>query len=206
MGLIFYYSPMSTASLTEIVIEELGVPVEKVKLDIQKGETKKPEFLKLNPNGKVPCVVHDGTVLWESAALTMYLGETFGVERKLYPAAGPARGQAMSWIVWTNVSLGDAVGRFTRNTMDWYPADQKNENAGVAAKQDVLDCLRILDHHLAGKQYLLGTDYSLADAHLNSYCDWVRHMKFDLASYPNLNAWGARCAERPAYKKLMGGQ
>ena len=202
MSLTFYYSPMSTASLTEIVLEELGVPCEKVKLDIQKGDTKKPEFVKLNPNGKVPTIVHDGTVIWESAALTMYLGETFGVEKKLYPGPGPKRGEAMKWIVWTNVTLGDAVGRFTRNTMDWYPADQQNAAAGAAGKADIANCLRILDESLEGKQFLVG-EYTLADTHLHSFTDWLRHMKMDFTPYARVNAWSERCASRPAYKKIM---
>ena len=77
--------------------------------DFKAGDTKKPEFLKLNPNGKVPVIVHDGTSIWESAAITMYLGEVFGVDAKLYPAPGPKRGAAMKWIVWGNVSLGEAM-------------------------------------------------------------------------------------------------
>jgi glutathione S-transferase len=203
MSLILYYAPMSTASLTELVLEELGVPCEKVKLDIQKGDTKKPSFLALNPNGKVPCLVHDGTAIWESAALTMYLGETFGVERDLYPAPGAARGEAMKWIVWTNVTLGDAVGRFTRNTLDWYPAEQHNAKAGEAGLQDIAACLRIVDQHLTGKQFLVGDAYTLADAHLNSFMYWLRQMKLDFTPYPQLNAWAGRCTERPAYKKLI---
>ena len=83
MSLIFYYAPMSTATITELVLEELGVPCEKVKLDFQKGDTKKPDFLKLNPNGKVPLLVHDGTTIWESVAITMYLGEMFGVAKRI---------------------------------------------------------------------------------------------------------------------------
>lgn len=202
MSLTFYYAPMSTASITELVLEELGVPCDKVKLDIQKGDTKKPEFLAVNPNGKVPCIVHDGTAIWESAALTIYLGETFGVERKLFPAPGPRRGEAMKWIVWTNVTLGDAVARFTRNTMTWYPDDQKNAKAGEAARQDIAGCLGVLDVSLAGKQYLAG-DYTLADAHLTSFCDWLRHMQIDFKPFANVEAWGDRCRARPAYKKLM---
>jgi glutathione S-transferase len=201
MSLIFYYAPMSTASITELILEELGVPCERVKLDIQKGDTKKPEFLAVNPNGKVPCIVHDGTALWESAALTMYLGETFGVERGLYPGPGPRRGEAMQWIVWTNVTLGDAVARFTRNTMDWYPADQKNAKAGEAAKADIGQCLGVLDRSLAGKQFLVG-DYTLADAHLTSFSDWLRHMQIDFAPFSHVNAWSTRCRARPAYQKL----
>jgi len=76
MSLTFYYAPMSTASITELVLEELGIPCERVKLDYQKGETKQPEYLAVNPNGKVPCIVHDGTAIWESAAADVWLGGT----------------------------------------------------------------------------------------------------------------------------------
>src|SRR5579863_736671 len=130
MSLIFYGAPMSTASITELVLAELGVPHERVAVDIKAGGTKKPEFMKLNPNAKVPTIVHDGTAIWESAAITMYLGETFGVEKKLYPAPGPKRGEAMKWIVWTHVTLGEAVYRYARNTQNWVPAEQQNAKAG----------------------------------------------------------------------------
>jgi glutathione S-transferase len=202
MSLTFYYAPMSTASITELILEELGVPCDRVKLDIQKGDTKKPEYLAVNPNGRVPCIVHDGTAIWESAALTIYLGETFGVERGLFPAPGPRRGEAMQWIVWTNVTLGDAVTRFTRNTMDGIPAEQRNAKAGEVAKADIAGCLRVLDQSLAGKQYLVG-DYTLADAHLTSFCGWLRYMKIDFTPFTHLEAWSERCRARPAYRKLM---
>lgn len=202
MSLTFYYAPMSSASITELVLEELGVPCDKVKLDLQKGDTRKPEFLAVNPNGKVPCIVHDGTAIWESAALTIYLGETFGVERSLFPAPGPRRGEAMKWIVWTNATLGEAVSRFARNTTSWFPDDQKNPNAGEAARRDVAECLRVLDLSLAGKQYLVG-DYTLADTHLASICDWLGMLKIDFAPFSNVSAWRERCRARPAYKRVM---
>ncbi|MDB4954130.1 MAG: glutathione S-transferase [Myxococcales bacterium] len=201
MSLTFYYAPMSTASVTQLVLEELGVPVEKVKLDLSKGDAKKPEFMKLNPNAKVPCLVHDGTPLWESAALTMYLGEQFGVDKKLYPAAGPKRGEAMKWITWTNVSLGEAVYRIGRNTQ-WAPEDQRNAKAAEQAVKDVQDLLQILDSSLQGKQYLVG-DYTVADTHVHAFTDWLRHMKTDFAPFKNINAWSERCGARPAYKKIM---
>lgn len=201
MSLVFYYAPMSTASLTTFVVEELGVPCERVKLDIRTGETKKSEFLRVNPNGRVPCIVHDGTPIWESAAITMYLGEMFGVEKKLYPAPGPKRGEAMKWIVWTNVTLGEAVYRFSYNTQ-WAPEDQRNAKAAEKAKGDIGALLKVLDSSLEGKQFL-GGDYTLADTHLNSFCDWLRHMKIDFTPYAQLNAWSARCSKRPAYERAM---
>jgi glutathione S-transferase len=202
MSLIFYCAPMSTATLTELVLAELGVPHETVKMDIQKGDTKKPEFRKVNPNGKVPVLVHDGTVIWESAAITMYLGETFGVEKKLYPAAGPKRGEAMKWVTWSNVTLGDAVGRWARNTSNWVPAEQHNAKAAEAAKKEMEDCLHILDNALEGKQFLCG-DFTLVDTHVNSMLDWLRYMNVSFAPYTRINAWSERCKQRPAYGKVM---
>ena len=202
MSLIFYYAPMSTASITQLIVEELNIPCEKIKLDIQKGDTKTPEFLKVNPNGKVPTIVHDGTAIWESSAITMYLGEVFGVDKKLYPAAGPKRGEAMKWIAWGNVTLGEAVGRLGRNTRDWVPADQQNAKAADAAKNDVHHNLRILDEALGAKQFLLG-DYTLADTHVHSFVDWIGWMKIDLGPYVNMSAWSKRCRARPAYARIM---
>jgi len=202
MSLTFYYAPMSTASITAIVLEELGVPCERVKIDIRKGETRTPQFLRVNPNGKVPAIVHDGVAVWESAAITMYLGEVFGVDKGLYPAPGPQRGEAMKWIVWTNVTAGDAVFRYMRNTSEWTPAEQHNAKAAEVAKSDIHNCLRILNEALSGKQFLTGS-YSLADAHVNSFVDWLRHIQQDFSAYPALNAWSERCKARPAYARAM---
>lgn len=202
MSLTFYYAPLSTASVTQLVLAELGVPHEAIRVDLKQGETKTPAYLKLNPNGKVPMVVHDGTALWESSALTMYLGEMFGVDKKLWPAPGPQRGEAMKWVAWANVSLGDAAHRIGRNTM-WAPEDQRNAAAAAQGVADVQAMLAILDDALAGKPYLLGTTYTLADAHVHSFTDWLRHMNTDLAPFKNVAAWSERCGGRPAYKAIM---
>ncbi len=203
MSLTFYYSPMSTAVITNLVLEELAVPCERITVDLKKGDTRAQEFLQVNPNGKVPVLVHDGTSIWESAAITLYLGEIFGVAKGLYPEPGPARGEAMKWVVWSNVTLGDAFGRYVRNTSDWFPAEQHNAKAAAAAESDTRGCLQILDRALAGRQYLLA-GYTLADAHVNSLVDWLRFMKMDFSEYQHLNAWSQRCAARPAYARVMG--
>lgn len=151
----------------------------------------------------MPVVVHDGVPLWESAALTLYLAETFGVERGLYPAPGTARGQAMAWVVWSNVTLSEAVQRFARNLMPWFPTEQQNAAAGELGKADLGKCLGFLDAHLAGKQFVVGDAYTLVDTHLHSLADWLRHLKIDFAPFEHVNAWSARCAARPAYVRVM---
>ncbi len=202
MSLTFYYAPMSSAGITELVLEELGTPCERVKVDIQKGETRNPEYLRLNPNGKVPLIVHDGAPIWESAAITMYLGETFGVEKGLYPAPGVKRGEAMKWIVWTNVTLLDAVFRWMRNTSEWTPVEQHNAKAAEAAKADIQTCLRIVDEALARKQFLIEA-YTLADTHLHAVTGWFTHMNVEHAAYGHFNAWSERCAARPTHARVM---
>lgn len=202
MSLIFYFAPMSTATLTELVIEELGVPCDKKKLDIKAGDTTKPEFLKINPNGKVPTIVHDGVAIWESVAITMYLGEMFGVEKKLWPAQGPKRGEAMKWVAWANVTLGEAVYRRGHASGEWGERHPKNDAAFAVATEDIQKQLAILDGALAGKDFLTG-DFTLADTHVHSLCDWLQHMKIDFSKFANVNAWSARCAKRPAYQRVM---
>ena len=199
MSLTFYTAPQSTASLTELMIEELGLPCERVRVDF---EHKPAALLALNPNGKVPVLVHEGSAIWESAAITIYLGEMFGTEKKLWPAQGPKRGEAMKWVVWTNVTVGDAAYRVGRNSGDWVPEDQQNAKACEAARKEIQELLGIVDKQVSSQSYLVGNDYTLADGHLNGYLDWLRHMGHDFSKFPHLNAWAARCAARPAYKKV----
>ncbi|HKY63509.1 MAG TPA: glutathione S-transferase family protein [bacterium] len=198
MALTFYYAPMSTATLTTAILAELGVPCERVKLDLKAGDTHKPEFLKLNPNGVVPLIVHDGTPIWESAAIAMYLGEVFGVDAKLYPEPGPKRGEAMKWIVWGNVTLGEAASRLA------YALPQGTAGAAAAekARTDVAARLKILDEALANQSFLL-EDYSLADTHLHGFLSWLGLMQFDLKPFTHIQEWLKRCNQRPALANLL---
>lgn len=216
MSLIFYYAPMSSASITEGVLAELGVACERIRLDIGAGDTRKPDFLKINPNGRVPAIVHDGTPIWESAAITMYLGEMFGVDAKLYPAAGPRRGEAMKWIVWSNVTLMEAGSRLSQSlpagsagaveagSRDEVAAGRQGASGAETARADLAGGLGILDGGLEGKSFMLG-EYSLADAHVQSIVGWLGMMQTDLRPFLNVTGWMGRCSERPALAKLMEG-
>ena len=95
MSLVVHYAPMTSATRVLWALEELGVPYEKVRLDLAAGDQRKPEYLALNPNGKVPLLVHDGEPIFESLAILLHLGETFGVVRGLDPPPGAARARAL---------------------------------------------------------------------------------------------------------------
>lgn len=193
MSLVFFYAPMSTASLTEAVLAELAVPCERVRVDLK---NKPPELLAANPNARVPTIVHDGVAIWESCAITMYLGEVFGVDAGLYPAPGPRRGEAMTWIAWSNVTLAEAGMRL------FMAGHHGDASAGEKARGDLAGLLGILDGALAGRSYLLG-DYTLADTHLHGILSWFGMIGVDVSTMHNITGWLARVSARPAVAKLM---
>jgi len=203
MSLTFYYAPMSTASTVHWSLEELGIPYEGVRVDLKDPADKETKLGPVNPNLKVPVLVHDGVAIFESAAIQMYLGETFGVERGLYPAPGPARGRAMKWLVWANVTLGEAVRRWRLHTSDDFPKEQQNAAAGQVARADIDQLLGMLETELEGQDYLLGEKISLVDFHLGSFMQWLQFCQIDLSPFPKLSAWAKRCAAREANQKLM---
>jgi glutathione S-transferase len=215
MSLTFYFAPMSTASITEAVLAEIGISFDLVTLDLSAGDTKKPDYLKVNPNGRVPAIVHDGIAIWESSAITMYLGEVFGVDAKLYPTLSRQRGEAMKWIAWGNVTLAEPASRLFASLPPEKQGDPAtnapesltSEKSAIAiekAKADLADCLKVLEGGLEGRSFLLG-DYSLADTHLQGIVGWIGAMQVDLTSFSNITEWLKRCYERPAIAKLMRG-
>ncbi len=213
MSLVFYHVPMSTSSVTEGVLAELGVPCERVILSIQGGDTAAPTFLALNPNGRVPVIVHDGTPIWESAAITLYLGELFGMQAGLYPPPGPKRGEAMKWVVWSNTALAEAAGRMSASlpadsdggvvagSRDWIAPEQRSASAADKARRDVQACLKVLDGALAHRPFLIG-EYSLADTHVQGFVGWIGSMDVNLEPFPSVSAWMERCSARPALAAL----
>jgi glutathione S-transferase len=151
----------------------------------------------------VPLLVHDGTAIFESVAIMLHLGETFGVEKKLFPAPGLARAEAFKWLVWANVTLGEALSRFQHNTSPRIPAERHNAKAGEVGKADVEKCLAILDAALAKKTFLVSESFSLVDVHLASFVGYIGFSGFDLKTWPNVEAWHTRSTSRPAYALAM---
>lgn len=110
MSIVLYWHPMSSASPIASALAELDVAHERVLIDLKAGEQRRPEFLALNPNGAVPTLTVDGAPMFEALAIHLWLGERYGVERGLWPAADtPERLQAMSWCAWSYVTYGAAV-------------------------------------------------------------------------------------------------
>jgi glutathione S-transferase len=205
MDLKFYYAPMTSATGIHWALEELGVPYEKVKLDLAAGDQKKPEYLALNPNGKVPLLVAEGQPIFESLAIMLYLGERFGAERGLFPGPNPERAAAFKWMAWGGVTLMEVLSRLVRNTSERFPEEERNPRAAEAAKRDINSALAILDRELAGKPYLLGESFSLVDITLVTFFPFMGRLGVDLTPHANINAWMGRCMSRPSLHRAMTG-
>ncbi len=201
MSVTFYFTPMSTASTVHWSLEELGIPYQGVQVDLKSAADKQQKLGPINPNLAVPALVHDGVAIFESAAIQIYLGETFGVDKGLYPEPGPRRGEALKWLVWANVSLGEAVSRWLRNTQG--EESQRNAAAAAQAHQDVGRLIDMVEGNLAERTYMLGASASLVDFHLVSFFHWIGFSGVDLARFSRVRAWIERCSARAANMKLV---
>jgi len=205
MAITFYYAPQSSAVRVHWALEELGVPYEGVKIDLSAKDQKKPEFLRLNPNGKVPTLVDDGAPYFESVAIIMHLGEKYGVSRGLWPAPdSPQRGPAMSWTAWAGVSLGSVAGRLLMNVASSIPDELKHAGQAEQGRKDLAGLFGLIEDRLAGGPYILGEQFSLVDTALGSDLWWFTTWTHaDLATLPRLKAYIARCTERPAWTRVI---
>lgn len=201
MSLTFYFKPMSSATRVHWALEELGVPYEGIKLALD-GDQRTPEFLRLNPNGKVPLLVADGQPIFESLAQLLFLGETYGVDKGLFPAPGLGRAEAFKWMCWVSVSVHDALVRVIKNG-ERVPEEQRNAKAREAALKELSDYLAILDAHLAGRSYVVGDTFSLVDCAAASFIPFAARLGVDTGPLANVQAWSGRCMQRPALARTM---
>jgi glutathione S-transferase len=204
MSIRLYGLPRSTAGRVRWALEELGVSYDYVELDRQKGDNRTTEYLAVNPTGKVPGLVDGGQAYFESAAIILHLGETYGRERGLWPAAGAARAEALCWTIWSATELHAYLMQWLYHGVDtpvsYAPADRSRATADYNHGQ-FLRNLDALEARLSGRDYLLGAAFSLADVPgAASLADGVA-LGGSLEGRKNVTAWLDRCRARPAFRQ-----
>jgi glutathione S-transferase len=204
MAIIFYSSPMSSASPVAAALVELEVPHEKVTLDLKAGEQRKPEYLALNPNGKVPTLVVDGTPMFEALAIMQWLGDRFGVSKGLWPAAdSPARMQAMAWSTWSYVTYGTALVLLQFATSLHVDKNLHNSAQAEFAKNDLNRLQGMLDARLAKQAHLLGAEYSLADLIVASVVGYGCFLGAAVDGHPHVKSWLDRFQARESFRTTI---
>lgn len=193
--IVLYWHPMSSATPVACALAELGVPHERVKVDITTGEQRRPDFLALNPNGKVPTLTVDGAPMFEALAIEMWLGEQYGVKSGLWPATGtPAHLQAMAWSTWSYVTYGAQLVRLQAANDLGTPDDAH----GTAARKSLDELLALLDARLSQQPWMLGEAYSLVDLIVGSVIGYSAYIGAPLAAHPTTLAWLQKVQARPA--------
>ena len=203
MAIKLYGIPMSRASRCLWMLEELGIAYENVKVHFL-GEAQQPEFLKINPNGHIPALDDDGLVLFESLAINLHLARKYGGGKGLWPKAADDQSRAIQWSIWAMTEVEPPVMTVLRNRA-FLPEPQRNEAEAKAGEVALAKPVGVLEGALAGRPYLLGDGFSVADLNVHAVLGWaptLGRMKFD--GTPNVAGWLLRCGERPALARAMG--
>ena len=195
-----YHSPQSRSIRPRWLIEELGIPYEVKPVNLAAGDQKKPEYVKLNPNGAVPTLVDGDLVLWESAAICQYLADKHA-EKHLAPAAGtPERGKYYQWIQYAMSGLEPPAVTLFMHTIQ-LPEAERVPALVDTAKAQLGHSLKVVDDALAGREWILGSQFSAADVMVGSTLVWCQMMGLIGDQYANLGGYLARCSARPALQR-----
>ena len=194
-----YYAPRSRAARPRWMLEEIGAPYELVRLDLAKGEQKRPEYLKIHPHGVVPALSDGEVTLFESAAICAYLADKFPDKHLAPPLGSPARGYYYQWLIYSMATAEPPVLKVFLNTV-MLPEAKRSAAAAEEGRVQCAAVARVLEHALEGKSFLLGEQFSAADVMIGSIAGWAGSMKL-LEGLPQLQNYVARLTSRPAFRR-----
>ena len=178
-----------------LLLHQLGIPVRRIEHDIDKGETRTPEFLAKNPNGRVPLLeLEDGTFLAESNAILCYLADG----TPFLPAERLAKAQVLQWMFFEQYSHEPYVA--TPRYIIKHLGRQHARAAELPARiENGHRALAVMETHLAKRPFFVGERYTVADIALYAYTHVAHEADIDLKGYPAVRAWLARVASQPGH-------
>ena len=194
-----YGIPGSRALRSIWAIEETGIDYELVKTHFM-GDSKKPDYLAINPNGRVPALVDGDLTLFESMAINLYLARTYGGD--LYPTSDADQARAVQWSFWGMTEIEPHLMQMLLHKI-MYPEEQRRPEAVTEAETAIERPLRVLDAHLAVRDTILGGDFSIADLNVASVLSMGAMVGYDVGAFPNVSAWLGRCVSRPALARAQ---
>ena len=196
-----YGHPQTRAFRVLWMVEELGIPYEHEPL--RGPDTRKPEYLKINPNGHVPAIQDDDLALWESMAINLYLASKYGRDKGLWPASVEDQGRAMQWSFWAMTEVEPLLMELFRQRV-MLPEAQRNAEAAKAAEEKLGGPARRARRRARRAGHLLGGEFSAADLNVAAVLSWVRFLRIELGAVPNVADWIGRCLNRPLVRKAQG--
>jgi glutathione S-transferase len=198
-----YGSPYSSnARKVHWLLEETGATYRYESIDLFAGQQKSPDYLRMNPNGRVPTIDDDGFILWESNAILWYLADKLG-RGKVVPEDVRTRAHVDQWMWWQASDLQPATSRVAILKIRATPEQPIDPVKHKEAVEGTAKPLKILDEHITegGRKYVVGDAFSIADISLAEATLNGRWAGVSLDGYPAVSAWLARLSERPAFQR-----
>jgi glutathione S-transferase len=195
MWTLYDYLPSGNGYKCRLAMHQLEKPFRLVQKDILKGETRTPEFLAMNANGRIPLLdAGGGRFLAESNAILLFVAEG----TRLVPSDAWERAQAYQWLFFEQYSHEPNVAT-PRFWLHYLPKDQV-DRAALAKKQELgRAAIGVMEKHLSSRAFFVGEKYSIADIALYAYTHVAHEADIDLAPYPSVRRWLARVTEEPRH-------
>jgi glutathione S-transferase len=191
------YGPAASRAARALwMVRELGVPFEHIPIEMK--DLKGADYLKINPNGKVPTLIDGDFKLFESMAINLYLAAKYNKDGFL-PADLEQQALCHQWSFWGMTEVEKPLLTVLIDMFMTAP-DKRKPEAVAEALKSLPRPFAVLNGALQGHEYLLGEKFTVADLNLASICSWARPIKYDFSPFPNVSAWLERCLSRPAYK------
>jgi glutathione S-transferase len=199
---LYDYLPSGNGYKVRLLLTQLGIPFERVELDILKGQTRSTEFLRKFPNGRIPAIeLDDGRLLFESNAIILYLAE----DTPLLPADRFQRAQVFQWLFFEQYSHEPYIA--STRFLVMYPdvPDARRAILETLMRPRGYDALGVMERQLKSREWFVGDRYSVADIALYAYTHVADEGGFDLAGYPAVGAWLARVKSQPRHIPITQG-
>jgi glutathione S-transferase len=203
--LTLYYAPGSCALVSHIALQEAGADYDVKALDLAKGEQRSPDYLKINPHGRVPALVTDQGVITENLAILGYIADRFGKDGSVPRGDAFATAKAMQLLAWlsgtVHATAFAALFRPARFSADesLHAGIKEGGHAALTSHFVELD-------DLCGPGWLAGESFTAADSYALTFYRWARNAKFDMSLYPRWHDLVARAVARPAVAAAIAQQ
>lgn len=195
-----YGSPKSSAGRCIWTLEEAGVAFTQKDVDMRNQEHKSPEFLKINPMGKVPAMVDGDITLFESMAINYYIADTY--KKELLGTSALQKGLSMQWSFWASSELQPPIIEVFIQKV-FVPENKRDSNVIEKNLSKLPGLLTVLNNSLADRKYLVGDQFTIADINTASVVSICPMMGVDLSEYPSIKNWLSLIADRPAFQKYQ---
>ncbi|MEO2173115.1 MAG: glutathione S-transferase family protein [bacterium] len=189
-----YGIPGSRALRSIWAIEEVGVAYEHIPTNFS-ADSKSPDYLAINPNGRIPALVDDDLVLFESMAINLYLAKTYG--GALYPDNAIDEARANQWSVWGISEIEPLQMQIVIQKL-FMPEDKRDAGVIASAEKGLERPLKVLDGALSETPYLLGDQFTIADLNVAAVMLLLNMVEFDYSSFTNVKRWAEACYGRPS--------